>query len=203
MKKKITMIILAAGAAMIMLGACTRSDSSSAGSSAGAAGSAASSQNTAADAGNSGNAGAADAGNTQDNQAQAADSSQGASQDSAQDAAAEDTYDMQNQAGEEPAAPSGQDTDGTQWDGTYVSSSGETLTVKTVDEYTISFQFANSGISGSASAEGEEAVYYGDDDYEVVFSYYGGSIEVVAGVAESETEEMAEPSAIDGNYIRQ
>ena len=194
MKRRILTVIMAAAAVALLTG-CVRSGSS-AGTGTGAASGGNSGQGTTASSGTD----TASSGNAQQS---AAEGSQAPASDAsaAQEVDAGETYDMQNQAGDAPVAePAGQDTEGTQWDGTYVSDAGETLAIQKTDEYSISFQFANCGISGTASVEGEQAVYHGDDNYQVVFEYCGGSIDVTASPVD---QEDAEPSAVDGSYIRE
>ena len=192
MMKKRTMILTAVmAAAAILLTGCMSTNTTKEPTGAGVAVS-----DSQKSAGSGEDAGASqDAGAPQDAQGDA-----GASQDS-QEVDVQTTYDMENQAGDAPVqASAGQDTEETTWDGTYVSDSKETLTIQAEGDE-IYFGFSISGISGKAAVDGEQAVYHGDDDYQVTFSYYGGSIEVLAGTGDE--AEDAEPSAIDGIYLRQ
>ena len=111
------------------------------------------------------------------------------------------TYDIDNQSGDN-FAPQGQPSAeaSSAWDGTYVSEEGETLTISTQDEGTISFAFANSGISSTAFVTGNGASYDGDDNMDVEFTLSGDVIGV--SVMNVETGE-AEVSAITGTYERQ
>ena len=67
---------------------------------------------------------------------------------------------------------------GIDWSGSYTSDEGETLTLTAIDAASISFAFANSGISGTAELDGSQAVYHGDDHHVVVFEYVEGAINV-------------------------
>ena len=202
MMKKRTMILTAVmAAAAILLTGCMSTNTTKEPTGAGVAVS-----DSQKSAGSGEDAGASqDAGAPQDAQGnvegtQDAQGDAGASQDS-QEVDVQTTYDMENQAGDAPVqASAGQDTEETTWDGTYVSDSKETLTIQAEGDE-IYFGFSISGISGKAAVDGEQAVYHGDDDYQVTFSYYGGSIEVLAGTGDE--AEDAEPSAIDGIYLRQ
>ena len=83
------------------------------------------------------------------------------------------------------------------WSGTYVSES-ETLTVTLVNDETISFAFAQSGISGTAAVDGSQAVFNGDDYHVVVFSLNG----TVVNVAVSSEEDFdASGSPLNGTYV--
>lgn len=85
-----------------------------------------------------------------------------------------------------------------QWSGTYVSDS-ESVTVTMPDQNTISFAFAQAGISGTAKIEQGQAVFHGDDYHVVVFSLNG----TVLNVAVSSEEDFdAADSPLNGTYIR-
>ena len=109
----------------------------------------------------------------------------------------EDTYDAMNQSGDESYQMAEAGEEG--WDGSFVNGDGETLTITQSDEQTISFSFAVSGISGSASINGDEAFYNGDDGTNVVFENAGGSMEV--SVTDSEGQSIS--ATISGSFMRQ
>ena len=109
----------------------------------------------------------------------------------------EDTYDAMNQSGDESYQMAEAGEEG--WDGSFVNGDGETLTITQSDEQTISFSFAVSGISGSASIDGDEAFYNGDDGTNVVFENAGGSMEV--SVTDSEGQSIS--ATISGSFMRQ
>lgn len=102
----------------------------------------------------------------------------------------EDTYDVQNQ--------SGGDVNATLWEGTYVSDSGETLTITERDEYSLTFAFSQCQISGIASKEGSEACYDGDDSNVIRFVLGGGTITVTVTNAEGYS---TEGSPMVGTYV--
>ncbi len=84
------------------------------------------------------------------------------------------------------------------WSGTYTTDT-ETLTVNLIDAETISFSFAQSGISGTAQVSGTQAVYKGDDHHDVVFNLNG----TVLNVAVSSEEDFdASGSPLNGSFIR-
>lgn len=116
--------------------------------------------------------------------------------DGAAEVSPEDTYDAMNQSGDAyQMAEAGEEG----WDGSFASGEGETLTVSQIDDQTISFSFAVSGISGSASIDGDEAYYNGDDGTTVVFENAGGSMEV--SVTDSEGQSIS--ATISGSFMRQ
>lgn len=84
------------------------------------------------------------------------------------------------------------------WSGTYVSES-ESVSVTLINDETISFSFAQSGISGNASVNGSQAVFNGDDYHVVVFSLN----DTVLNIAVSSEEDFdASSSPLNGTYIR-
>ena len=107
----------------------------------------------------------------------------------------EDTFDAMNQSGEGEATASA----GINWQGTYSSDSGETLTITVSDEHTIAFSFAVSGISGTADKDGNEAIYNGDDNVQVIFEHFDSSLSVTVLNPEGGVEE----STVSGSYSRQ
>ena len=89
---------------------------------------------------------------------------------------------------------------GIDWSGSYTSDEGETLTLTAIDAASISFAFANSGISGTAELDGSQAVYHGDDHHVVVFEYVEGAINV--SVLSEEDYDTSE-SPLNGLYVSQ
>lgn len=114
---------------------------------------------------------------------------QGSAQDGLPDAQDEDETD--------PVTENGADEG---WSGTYVSESGETLTVSINDISSITFAFTNAGISGTAKLDGSQAIYYGDDHHQAVFEYSGGNITVEV-VSEEDFDTSGSP--LNGVYARQ
>lgn len=84
------------------------------------------------------------------------------------------------------------------WSGTYVTDS-ERVTVTQLDEETISFAFAQAGISGTAKVDGSQAVFNGDDYHVVVFSLNGTVLNVAVS---SEEDYDTSASPLNGTYIR-
>ncbi len=85
------------------------------------------------------------------------------------------------------------------WDGTYVSDTGETLTVSVTDS-DVSFAFANAGLSGMAKKDGNQAVYNGDDHHSLVLEYAETDIKVTV-VSEEDFDTSTSP--LNGVYVRQ
>lgn len=85
------------------------------------------------------------------------------------------------------------------WTGTYVGDE-ETVTIALLDEATISFAFAQSGISGTASVNDMQAVYKGDDHYVVVFNRNGTVVDVSVS---NEEDYDASESPLNGTYIKE
>lgn len=211
--KKIMMAIGVCLGAAVVLAACARSDGqSSAGSGAAATGNGSGTvSGQDAGAGTGAGAGTVDAaagtgGEVGNDGAPSLDmvDSSGTGQEAGgenggdtQEVSPDTTYDAVNQAGDEPVDTAGLDEEG--WDGTFANASGETLTVTTDGEYSLSFSFAQSGLSGSASVQENQASFSGDDGVTVYLENLGGSVEVSVINAEG-TEEA---SAISGSYMRQ
>ena len=65
-----------------------------------------------------------------------------------------------------------------------------------VNDSQISFQFRASGISGTAQADGNTAVYQGDDGYSVTFDAAGDTLAVTVG------GEGGSESPMNGIYYR-
>lgn len=109
----------------------------------------------------------------------------------------DDPSDDQNEDGiEELEAPLDLDKP---WDGTYVSDTGETLTISVTDS-DVSFAFANAGLSGTAKKDGNQAVYNGDDHHSLVLEYAETDIKVTV-VSEEDFDTSTSP--LNGVYVRQ
>lgn len=219
------MTVIMAALLALVLTACTQADS---GNNAGAGSTSAEGSGTitGGDGGNS--AGTADNGGTTDNSGTAGNTSglgtgdlaSGTSGESASSGTVEDStpdemaglgtaggaalpeenysddqFNAQNED-ETDAADTGDDG----WNGTYVSESGETLTISIVDASTVSFSFANAGLSGNAELKDKQAVYHGDDQHVAVFDYAGTDIQVSIL---SEEDYDASNSPLNGIYVRQ
>lgn len=85
------------------------------------------------------------------------------------------------------------------WNGTFTSAEGETLSITPADETHIAFAFLNAGVSGEAEVDGNQAVYYGDDYHMVVFSYVEGAVEVSV-LSEEDYDTSGSP--MNGTYTR-
>lgn len=85
------------------------------------------------------------------------------------------------------------------WSGVYVSDQ-ETVTVALADAGNISFSFAQSGISGTASVDGHQAVFRGDDYHVVVFNV---DDDIMTVSVSSEEDYDTEDSPLNGTYVRQ
>ena len=112
-----------------------------------------------------------------------------------QDASGTASGDAQGTAGN--GSGSTQEAVADQWEGTYVSEE-ERVTVKKADEDTISFSFAQSGISGTADIEQNQAVFKGDDYHVVIFSL-NGTVLTVSVTSEEDFD--ASDSPLNGTYI--
>ena len=112
----------------------------------------------------------------------------------------EPTYDEINQNGDEnPAEEQGDEEE--RWNGTFTSASGETLTISGADGSSLSFAFAQCGISGSAQKDENSGsyIYHGDDSAVVLFSLSGDTVDV--NVTSEEDYDMSESPMI-GSYGR-
>lgn len=85
------------------------------------------------------------------------------------------------------------------WSGSYVGDA-ETVSIALLNETTISFAFAQSGISGTAAVNGMQAVYNGDDHYVVVFNLNGSILEVSVS---NEEDYDASASPLNGTYMKE
>ena len=85
------------------------------------------------------------------------------------------------------------------WSGTYASEN-ESVTLTYVNADSISFAFAQSGISGTAKVDGYQAVYNGDDHYVVVFSINGDVLDVSVS---NEEDYDASGSPLIGTYVKE
>ena len=205
--KKWRMVIFAAfTAAALLLTACTSDSGTQGNDSAQVSGSAGDVQNTSGNTQNvsgtaSGNAqGAAGtaSGNAQGTAGTASGDAQGTAGNgtgNTQDASGTASGDAQGTAGN--GSGSTQEAVADQWEGTYVSEE-ERVTVKKADEDTISFSFAQSGISGTADIEQNQAVFKGDDYHVVIFSL-NGTVLTVSVTSEEDFD--ASDSPLNGTYI--
>lgn len=202
MKYKRIIAAIAVAAGILALTACSseKETSQNAGSLAGQ-----SAQNSDAGSG-SGSGQAANAGTAASSQADgnsAGSQSSGSSEDSLTGDQAEDSLgaaeedvlsDVKEIAGED----SGRDAAASDiWSGTYTTGE-ETVTVRLSDANTISFSFAQSGISGTAEVNGTQAVFKGDDYHVVVFNMADGVLEVSVS---SEEDYDTASSPLNGTYI--
>lgn len=158
-----------------------------------------------ASAGNTGSAGSTDsAGNTGSSAGNTDGSASGTGSDQAP---ADGTYvpDDQEPAGDvipDEDAQAAEDQNEEQediWSGSYAGES-DTLSITWIDDTAIAFSFAQAGISGSASIEGTQAVYQGDDDHIVTFQL---SDTVVNVSVSSEADPAAVESPLNGTYVRE
>lgn len=96
----------------------------------------------------------------------------------------------------------GQNVEDEGWAGTYQNENDEILTVSVSDAQTITFSFADAGISGSATLNDSpnQATYQGDDYHVLVFDYSGTDIKV--SVLSQEDYDASE-SPLNGVYVRQ
>lgn len=85
------------------------------------------------------------------------------------------------------------------WTGAYVGEE-ETVSIALLDESSLSFSFAQSGISGTASVNGMQAVYNGDDHYVVVFNLNGDVLDVSVS---NEEDYDASESPLIGTYVKE
>ena len=109
----------------------------------------------------------------------------------------EDAASAENDTEDHEDAPAGDAEEG--WRGTYIGDD-ETVTVSAVSGNSISFTFTQSGISGSAAVDGDQAVYKGDDHYVIVFDLEGDILEV--SVTNEEDYDASE-SPLIGTYVRE
>ncbi len=83
------------------------------------------------------------------------------------------------------------------WTGTYAGDE-ESVTISLKDDGTISFSFAQSGISGTAEVDGNQAVYNGDDNHVITFDMNGG----ILNVSVTSTEDYdTSASPLIGSYV--
>ncbi|HJB33760.1 MAG TPA: hypothetical protein H9775_04330 [Candidatus Blautia merdipullorum] len=220
MKRRVLIFAAAAVAGMLLLTACT-SKEEGAGQSAGTPTDAASGQTSSA---SSDVQQSSQTGQAADGQADASVPSQGEASgtpvdDSAAPEAAGEPVEDGGPVGEvipdEYADAAENDTEGeTQeavseaqsdaasediWSGTYASGT-ESVTLTYANEDSISFAFAQSGISGTAKVDGYQAVYNGDDHYVVVFSINGDVLDVSVS---NEEDYDASGSPLIGTYVKE
>lgn len=216
MRKRLGIFMTAALTAMVLT-ACTQADSGS--NSAGTGNSAAAGSGTMEAAGSSGSGTVGQNGGSTDTSGSAnSDAASGVSVSDAEAAVSEeaafeggvsmeDAEETETSVKEENLSDEqmgtleedpGAEDEG--WTGTYLNENDETLTVSIVDSETISFSFANSGISGTAVLNGNQATYQGDDYHIVVFEYAGTDIKVSV-LSEEDYDTSASP--LNGVYVRQ
>lgn len=104
---------------------------------------------------------------------------------------------------EDPAAEKDDAQDAAQgsdiWSGTYVGAE-ETVTLAKMDDESVSFAFAQSGIAGTAKVSGSQAVYNGDDHHVIVFNVNDTILDVSVS---SEEDFDASESPLIGTYVRE
>ena len=178
-------MLAAAALAACVLTACAGNDSSDGGA-------------ASSSFGNTSGSGSAAASNNPD----------GADADADSSVSAEDTYDADNQGGEDPGAADEknfeENSEGYSWDGDYMNAGGQTLSItSSSDGGTFDFQFGAEGAAGTATVNGTKAVFNGDDSYVVTFTLDGDSIDVSTTNAAEEATGEDSANAIDGSYTRQ
>lgn len=214
MRRKVLVIAAAAVAGMLLLTACTSSENkdmqeAGAGVSGGVSGTASQSStaaqesDTSADQEDTEQTGQEVAGipvsgtSTGSDTAGGSSSTGGSSSVSGSTAGtASGEYDGAYQTGSQDGG-SGSET-GDIWTGVYGNDS-ETLTITYVDEETISFTFAQSGIYGKAEVNGYQAVYKGDDYHVVVFNIHDDIVDVSVS---SEEDYDTSGSPLIGTYVK-
>lgn len=107
----------------------------------------------------------------------------------------EDADAADNDAYEEENTQAAQDG----WTGAYIGSE-ESVNISLLNETTISFAFAQSGISGTASVNGQQAVYNGDDSYVIVFNLSGTVLDISVS---NEEDYDASESPLIGTYTKE
>lgn len=85
------------------------------------------------------------------------------------------------------------------WSGLYVGEN-DTLTISPAGEGSISFSFVQAGIAGTASVDGSQAVYKGDDYHAVVFVLDGNTVNV-AVTSEEDFDTASSP--LNGTYTKE
>jgi len=201
MKKKNLIAMLAAAAlAACVLTACAENDSSDGGAASSSSGNTSGSGSKASSAAGSTSSGSGSAA--------ASNNPDGADADADSSVSAEDTYDAENQGGEDPGAADEknfeENSEGYSWDGDYMNAGGQTLSItSSSDGGTFDFQFGAEGAAGTATVNGTKAVFNGDDSYVVTFTLDGDSIDVSTTNAAEEATGEDSANAIDGSYTRQ
>lgn len=107
----------------------------------------------------------------------------------------EDADAAENDIYEEESSPMVQDS----WTGSYIGAE-ETVNISLLNETTISFAFAQSGITGTASIDGQQAIYKGDDSYVIVFNINGTVLDVSVS---NEEDYDASESPLIGTYAKE
>lgn len=219
MKKRVLILAAAAAAGMILLTACTSQDGG-AGQPAGTSSDAASGQAGSASANTQQSAQPEQGtGGQSDGSAPSQGEVQGTPVDSSAEApevagapvedggpvgdvipdeyadAAENDTEGETQASEAQTDAVSEDI----WSGTYASGT-ESVTLTYINEDSVSFAFAQSGISGTAKVDGYQAVYNGDDHYVVVFSINNDVLDVSVS---NEEDYDASGSPLIGTYVKE
>lgn len=197
MRRKAWFLAALAAAGMLLMTACTSSDREIAqdagGGSAGSSGT--TTQEGSGDAGTQGQAGQDQAGQDQDT----GGNTQGQPDTSGQSDSGTQDETKAPDAGQTATDGSGSSLTEDIWSGTYASEQ-ETVTIKLVDEKTISFSFENAGIASTAEVDGTQAVYKGDDYHDVVFEMIEGVLNITVL---SEEDFDASGSPLNGVYVHQ
>lgn len=97
----------------------------------------------------------------------------------------------------EDSSQSGENVAEDIWSGTYAGEQ-ESITIALNEDGTISFSFAQSGISGIAEVDGYQAIYNGDDDHILTFSMGQGVLNITVSHAEG-YDTSASP--LNGTYV--
>lgn len=190
MKKK--QLITAAAAMVLTLTACgLQEQSETSGTNTGAVSSIQTSENTISGQDTAGGA-AVDSGQTSGAQTSAAGSDTSSNDEPIGDIIADEDADAADNSGADAPV---QDS----WSGSYIGDD-ETVSIALLDSSALSFSFAQSGISGTASVNGLQAVYNGDDHYVVVFNLNGDILEVSVS---NEEDYDASESPLNGTYLKE
>ena len=84
------------------------------------------------------------------------------------------------------------------WSGFY-EDTDESVSVQLLEDGNISFSFGQSGIGGIAEVNGTQAVFHGDDYHVVVFNVSGNTLDISVS---SEEDFDASTSPLNGTYTR-
>ena len=100
---------------------------------------------------------------------------------------------------EENPADGDEDWGSDGWSGTFESASGESISISMEQPERLDFTFAVSGISGAAQPDGNQAVYEGEDGYEMLFSLSGDTLTITVSNPE---DPGAGELPMNGSYER-